>query len=61
MAALDSDEIDPAELARFRSSAVELSASAVDTFIDATREIWLELTPEQRDEVMRHWERRVDQ
>lgn len=58
---LQSDEIDPAELARVRSSAVELSASAVDTFIDATAEIWPELTPEQRDDVMRHLQGRADQ
>lgn len=57
---LQSDEIDPAELARLRSSAVELSASAVDTFLDATTEIWPELTPDQRDVVLRHWQRRFD-
>jgi hypothetical protein len=58
---LQSDEIDPTAMASVRSSAAELSASAVDIFLNATTEIWPELTPAQRDDVMRHWQRRADQ
>jgi Spy/CpxP family protein refolding chaperone len=57
LVALQSEELDPAELARLRSSAVELTASAIDTFFDLTTEIWPELTPEQRNAVLRHWNR----
>lgn len=58
---LGSDEIDPAAMASLRSSAVELSASAIDTVLDATAEIWPELTPEQRGAVLRHWQGRAEQ
>lgn len=38
-----------------------LRVSSSHTVLDATAEIWPELTPEQREAVLRHWERRAEQ
>lgn len=58
LAALEATELDSGEVSRLRTSAVQLSESAIDTVLESTVEVWSALTPDQRAEVLRHWKRR---
>jgi len=58
LAQLQSDEPDQAEVTGLRDRAIELNEATVELAFELTFEIWSELTPEQRAEALRHWNRR---
>ena len=58
LGALEAAELDSTDVSRFRTSAIQLSESVIDTVLESTVEIWSALTPDQRAEVLRHWRRR---
>ena len=58
LAAFENREFESERVARLRNAAVELSDSAITDALEAAVDVWEVLTPEQRAEVLKHWDRR---
>ncbi len=58
LAAFETEEFEPERVARLRNAAVKLSDSAITDALEAAVDVWEVLTPEQRAEVLKHWNRR---